>query len=130
MLTKIIKKLLALTPYRIVRSTPNRFQEIEHCLRHLRRLGYEPRLIIDGGAHVGSFAMAAHATFPGANIHMVEPQPACHAKLAALVADHGFVLHKAALETAPGAVELICDGAEPGSGAYVAGPQFTGRNSV
>lgn len=130
MLTKFIKKLLALTPYRIIRSAPNRFQEIEHCLRNLRRLGYEPRLIVDGGAHLGSFAVAAHATFPDARIHMIEPQSACHATLGTLAAAHGFVLHKAALEAVPGSVDLIHGDAGPDSGAHVGGPQYAGEKRL
>src|ERR1700738_710992 len=78
------KWALAKTPFRLIRAPQNRFQAIEECLRHLEGLGYAPRMIVDGGAHLGDFSMLAHVVFPGAAIHMIEPQPACQDALAAL----------------------------------------------
>jgi FkbM family methyltransferase len=130
MFAHIAKKLVALTPYRIVRSAPNRFSEIDHCLRHLHHLGYEPGLIVDGGAHLGSFARAAHAEFPAAKIHMIEPQQDCHEALAALAAAHDFVLHKAALESESGTAELIYGSGGPDTGAHVGGLQFANERRV
>ena len=80
----LIKAMIALTPYRIVRDAGvNRFQGIYTCLKLLRTFGYQPRTIIDGGAHLGHFALQANAIFPEAIIHMVEPQPACRKELEA-----------------------------------------------
>jgi FkbM family methyltransferase len=118
-LTNIAKRLLAFTPYRISRSPPNRFQEIEHCLGHLRRLGYEPRQIVDAGAHLGVFSLAAMALFPAATIHMIEPQPACSGVLTSLAAEHGFVFHPYALSAEPGTVRMVCSD-KADTGAHIA----------
>jgi hypothetical protein len=68
--------LMAQTPYRIVRDrSANRFQAIETCLRQMKRRGFAPRMIIDAGAHIGSFSIAAQAIFPDAIFHLIEPQP-------------------------------------------------------
>ena len=96
----LIKTMIALTPYRIVRDTGvNRFQAIHTCLKLLRTFGYQPRAIIDGGAHLGHFALQAKAIFPEAIIHMVEPQPACRKELEALSFTHKFLFHPYALAT-------------------------------
>jgi FkbM family methyltransferase len=119
MLKHIATRLLERTPYRITRSNANRFQAIVHCLGHLRRLGFRPRLIIDAGAHLGAFALEARRLFPGARLHMIEPQPACRAPLERLAAEHGFVLHPVAVSAAAGAVRMIC-GETPDTGAHIA----------
>ena len=72
MITSLAKRLMALTPYRVSRRRENRFDATHSCLPHLRELGYVPRLIIDGGAHLGAFSEAAHATFPEAEIHLID----------------------------------------------------------
>ena len=120
MFIHVIKKLVALTPYRISRSAPNRFEEIHHCLRHIQQLGFKPLLIVDAGAHLGSFSVSAHQIFPNAKIHMIEPQPACHARLEVLKDAHGFELHKVALAERSGRAELIFGGT-PDTGAHVGG---------
>ena len=79
-LKDLARRLLALTPYRLERGAPNRFQAIDYTLQHLHELGYVPRQIIDGGAHLGWFALLARQVFPAAAIHMIDPQPACRAR--------------------------------------------------
>lgn len=118
MITSLVKRLMALTPYRISRRRENRFDATHSCLPHLRELGFVPRLIIDGGAHLGAFAEAAHAAFPGAEIHVIEPQPACRAPLEALARQRGWFLHACALSDHTGSVRMACD-VKPNTGAYV-----------
>jgi len=122
-LKDLARRLLALTPYRLVRGAPNRFQAIDDSLRHLRRLGYAPRQIIDGGAHLGWFALLARQIFPDAAIHMIDPQPACRVALEDLAARHGFGFHPYALSDQPGAVPMV-SGDQPNTGAHLgqAGP--------
>ena len=118
--TELVKRLMALTPYRLISGAPNRFQEIDGCLARLQqRHGYRPRVIIDGGAHLGSFALAANALFPEAQVHLVEPQPACRSGLERLVASHGFILHPYALSDRAGTARFMCQ-ATPNTGAYLA----------
>jgi FkbM family methyltransferase len=94
----LLKRLVAMTPYRIVRDEDmNRFQAVEACLRQLRGRGYCPDIVIDGGAHLGTFSEMARRIYPTASFHLVEPQPACQAALRALCAREGFTLHPYAL---------------------------------
>lgn len=118
MITSLVKRLVALTPYRVSRRRENRFDATHSCLLHFREMGYAPRLIIDGGAHLGAFAEAAHKAFPEAELHLVEPQPACRAPLEALSGQRGWVFHACALSDRAGVVRMACD-AKPNTGAYV-----------
>lgn len=117
-LKDLAKRLLASTPYRVVRGPPNRFQAIDYCLQRLHRLGYAPKQIIDGGAHLGWFALLARQVFADAVIHMIEPQPACRAPLGQLAASRGFGLYPNALSDGPGSVPMVC-GDLPNTGAHL-----------
>jgi FkbM family methyltransferase len=115
----LIKLLMALTPYRILRDKDaNRFQAIETCLREMKRRGFAPRVIIDGGAHIGSFSMAAQLIFPDTMFYLVEPQPACSGPLRELCAARGFRLHECALAKENGHVDLTRT-ALPSTGAHI-----------
>lgn len=72
----IMKSLLARTPYRVIRRTDmNRFQAIEDCMRGLEARAYRPRVIIDGGAHLGEFTLLLKKTFPDTeSFHLFEPK--------------------------------------------------------
>src|SRR6476620_8831345 len=86
------------TPYRLVRNRgANRFQTIEVCLRSAKERGFSPKVVIDGGAHLGAFSLAAKMIFPEAKFHLVEPQPVCSASLSRICADNGFVFYDCAL---------------------------------
>jgi FkbM family methyltransferase len=120
MIKRLVKSLMERTPYRIVRHYgANRFHAIEPCLELMKARGFAPRIIVDGGAHVGSFSLAAQAIFPGATFHCVEPQPACREPLRTLCAEKGFVLHASALAETPGRIDLTAT-AEPSTGVHVA----------
>ena len=116
-----LKKIVALTPYRVTRSAPNRFECMEDCLAHLAARGFRPSRIIDCGAHRGTFALAAHACFPAAKVDMVEPQPACRAELESLAATHGFTFHPYAVSDKAGSVPMIST-AHANTGAHLAWP--------
>lgn len=118
--TELAKRLIALTPYRVVSTAMNRFQDIDGCLARLQqRQAYRPRVVIDGGAHLGSFALAAHGIFPEAQVHLVEPQPACRSALEKLVDSHGFAFHPYALSDRTGTARFMCR-PTPSTGAYLA----------
>jgi FkbM family methyltransferase len=113
------KTLMALTPYRIIRNRgANRFQAIEVCLHSMKERGFLPNVVVDGGAHVGAFSLAAKKIFPAARFHLVEPQPACARPLRAVCASEGFVLHECALANHVGEVRLT-PSAEPNTGVHV-----------
>jgi FkbM family methyltransferase len=116
---QIIKAIIAQTPYRIVRDRgENRFQAIDVSLRNMKDRGFFPRIVIDGGAHLGSFSLAAKQVFPGATFHLAEPQPACRIPLIALCAMEGFILHECALADHVGKIGLSRT-TEPSTGAHI-----------
>jgi FkbM family methyltransferase len=123
-LKSCVKWGLTKTPFRIIRVPLNRFQAIEECLAHLKGLGYAPGIIVDGGAHLGEFSAMAEVIFPGAAIHMIEPQPACQNALVALAEKRGFRLHSIALvsEEEAGRPVTMSAGNEPSTGAYIVPP--------
>jgi len=66
---------------RIAQNTPSQ-ENYRHfmptCLerlRHARKLGFAPRVIVDGGAFKGEFAKQTSEVFPGVQLIMVEPNP-------------------------------------------------------
>jgi FkbM family methyltransferase len=115
----VLKAFVSLTPYRIVRRSQNRFDGMRYSLELLHKYGYRPRIIIDSGAHLGSFALMAAAIFSGSEVHMIEPQRACHAALGALVGP--FHLHGVGLGSEADAVMGLRLAAEdePSSGAHI-----------
>jgi FkbM family methyltransferase len=116
---QIIKTLMAQTPYRIVRDRgANRFQAIDSALRNMKERGFHPRIVIDGGAHLGSFSLATKRTFPLAQFHLVEPQSACSKPLKALCTKEGFFLHECALADHIGEVG-ISQTSEPSTGVHI-----------
>lgn len=118
------KAVIAKTPYRVLRGRPNRFDAIEATLGRLVQSGFRPRTVIDGGAHLGSFALVAASIFDGAEIHMVEPQPACRADLQALSDKRGFKLHPYALAAQSGEIRMWAAGDVPSTGSSVAETAF------
>lgn len=100
----LIKALFRKTPYKIMRaSDANRFQAIEETLYALKQRGYAPKVVADGGANVGDFALLAEGIFGSeTKIHMFEPQPACFPALQALTHRLGFVHHTVALSSIGG----------------------------
>jgi FkbM family methyltransferase len=118
-IVKIIKALIAQTPYRVVRDKgANRFQAIDASLRNMKDRGFSPRVVIDGGAHLGLFSTATQKFFPNAKFHLVEPQPACSAILMNVARKNGFVLHQCALSDEKGNVNITI-ASEPNTGVHV-----------
>jgi FkbM family methyltransferase len=119
-LKKVVRAVMAQTPYRILRRTDaNRFQAFEDCLQGMKDRGFSPRVVIDGGAHLGSFSLAAERLFPGAAFHLVEPQRACSAALQRLCRTRrAFTLHECALAEHEGQIDFT-ETTEPGTGAHV-----------
>lgn len=117
---QFLKLLTTLTPYRIVRDRGgNRFDAMEACLAQLCDRGFRPKVVIDGGAHLGSFSLAAAELFPTAQFHLIEPQPACHTELRSLAAKYSnFTIHEVALARQAGTLDFVADGV-PGTGAHV-----------
>lgn len=114
-----IKALIARTGYRIVRDRgANRFEATGIALRNMKDRGFLPRVVVDGGAHLGIFSLMTKKIFPGAEFHLVEPQSACIPPLKALCAENEFSLHECALADCSGEIYLA-QTAEPSTGAYI-----------
>jgi FkbM family methyltransferase len=58
---------------------------LRHRLGNLRRAGFRPKRIIDGGAFHGNWAKVALQVFPQARVLMVEPQESCQSVLKSMV---------------------------------------------
>ena len=76
-------------------------------VRGLSRQGVTPKTVIDVGANVGQFAIAAAKTFPGVAVHSFEPNPPCAAKLRANVTSLGNIkVYELALGENEGKIEF------------------------
>jgi FkbM family methyltransferase len=115
------RKLLERAGFVIHRAPANRFDAMESSLRQLRRSGYQPRVVIDGGANHGQWFGLASSVFPESEFHLLEPQEECWATLERSAARRGRTeVHKVAA-SAPGAVTVRMHrgGNEPSTGAFV-----------
>ena len=92
-------------------------------LRHLLRTGGFDS-IVDGGASVGEFALAARASCPGVPLVCVEPHPPS----AAILRRQGFRVVEAALWKAPGRLRLT-QPTDATTSCSVAAPAATDRPS-
>jgi hypothetical protein len=88
----------------------------------LKRRGFAPEVIVDGGANNGNFARMARRIFADATIHLIGPQPACQEALTRLAKAEGFVLHAAALVSPEFASPTVLLATTPGmvnTGAFI-----------
>jgi FkbM family methyltransferase len=108
--------------YSVHRAPSNRFDALMtgEYLRSLAAAGFEADVVIDAGAYMGDFSALASEVFPGSRVHLIEPQPGCHAFLRRVAASKGFVLHPYALGREPGTLRMFSDPANPSTGAHVA----------
>jgi FkbM family methyltransferase len=111
--------------YTVHRWPPNRFDGMADALRLLRRAGYTPRVVVDGGANVGRWTRMARRIFPDAAFHLIEPQSSCQRPLEELARRAaGVTFHPVAL-TEPGVARVRMLGGgegDSGTGAWVARP--------
>lgn len=114
-----INGLLLPYGYRIARIPANRFDAMSDMLQCLRRFGYEPRIVIDGGANVGQWTRLACSIFPEATFYLIEPQAACRPRLEE-TATHlrSCRIHAVAL-TEPGVKTVQMIGADGTTGAWI-----------
>lgn len=123
---KLIQRGLESFGIRVSRSPGNRFDVVEYTLRTMQRLGFTPRVVIDGGANRGQFFSRVRPVFPDAVFHLIEPQPGCVSELETRAArDGGDVrIHCTALsETGVESVRMVGGGeAGGGVGNWVAKP--------
>ncbi|HET7104866.1 MAG TPA: FkbM family methyltransferase [Terracidiphilus sp.] len=75
-----------------------------------RRLG-DVRTILDVGANVGFFALAARARYPHTLIHVYEPNPRVLPYLHANLADTNISIYPEAVGGVPGFVAMVDEGA-------------------
>src|SRR4051794_13972636 len=76
----------------------HRFDAAHDVFKHMRSIGFQPGLVIDGGANVGAWTLAARQYFPSATFHLIEPQPWLQTTLAQFAAVHPkTIIHSVAL---------------------------------
>jgi FkbM family methyltransferase len=116
-LKRPLRRVLERLGYSVHRWPTNRFDGMQDALLLLRRSGYSPRVIVDGGANVGNWTRMARSVFHDATMHLVEPQPACRGALDDLSRrTPGLTVHPVAL-TEPGIHRVrIVGGGETGGG--------------
>ena len=72
----LARRSFELAGYRVTRLRPaNRFQAMDEALLLLRGFGFDPRVVIDAGANVGTWTRMCRTIFPDATYHLIEPQP-------------------------------------------------------
>lgn len=76
-LISILETLLEPVALRALVSWPKFSFTSFRMVHELRRQGISPRTVIDVGANVGQFAVAAAMLFPDALIYSFEPHPGC-----------------------------------------------------
>lgn len=124
MLKRALKAVIKQSPYRLIRARDaNRFQAVEECLISLRNRGFDPRVILDGGANVGAFARCATSIFKTAQVHLIEPQPACHDALTEFAQSDRYTFHPVAIGADRSLIDFGVDPDGITTGAHViAGP--------
>jgi FkbM family methyltransferase len=116
-----VKRAAASFGVRFSRSgAANRFQAVDECLRRMKSFGYQPRVVIDGGANLGQFHDLVVPIFPDAHYHLIEPQPSCAGRLRELAARRpGRTEFQNVAITEPGVASLRMTG-YGSTGAYAA----------
>lgn len=75
-----------------------------------RDAGAAAPVVVDAGAHVGAWALAAASALPRATVHALEPAAETHARLVRAVAGEPRVrCHRIALGERSGTIELFAD---------------------
>ena len=117
----MLKRLIERSPFRIIRAADrNRFSAQQETLLTLKRRGYRPLKVLDGGANVGDFARLVGSVFPQARIYLVEPQPACQTPLQNLVRkDSRHTLHAVAIGREKGYLQMALNPESPSTGAHI-----------
>jgi FkbM family methyltransferase len=88
-LRQTVRRISALVPdqwKRHLKTALFEAPDTEASLRRMRRLGFNPVVVIDVGAYIGEWARGFKRIFPDARILMVEPQPGHLDRLRAVAA--------------------------------------------
>lgn len=119
LLRRLLRRSLQHLGYCAHRWPGNRFDAMEDAFVSLQKRGYEPRVVIDCGANMGSWTRMARSVFPNAHYHLIEPQAGCAAELQRLVKRGSrMAYHPVALST-PGVASVRMTGTRGETGTYV-----------
>lgn len=87
-------------------------------LSRLKRFGVQPKIILDVGANVGQFAVAAGKVFSSSTVYAFEPIPECFARLTRAVSGMPSVhVRNIALGAASGRIDFYVNRFSPSSSA-------------
>lgn len=121
-----INAVLAPLSVRVVAaSTPNR--DFSDFIRHLRKLGLQPKTLIDVGVAQGTPGL--YQELEGAALYLVEPVPSCAPTLERLAQRFGAKAFNVAAGAEDGTVTLNLHDTPSGSSIYkqIEGAQLDGR---
>lgn len=109
--------------YDIKRMPLNRFESMNETLRMLCCRGFVPDVVVDVGAHIGTWTKGAISIWPHAEYHLIEPQPECGLHLDRLKKTHANITVHSLAVTAPGIndVRLVGRSDKLFTGVFVAG---------
>jgi FkbM family methyltransferase len=120
-LTRSVQNSFAAVGLSVGRVRPvNRFDGMAGALGALASAGFRPTVIVDAGANRAQWAHVASAVFPQTALHLIEPQSACAASLAAFRSTcPSTEVHLVAV-TRPGVDRVrMADAASGSTGAHV-----------
>jgi len=81
LIKKTIKLPLNMLGYDTVSLNETRIPKVMDRLKNMKNHGFNPKVIIDGGAHLGKWSESMSEMYPKANFIIVEPNPAVNQKI-------------------------------------------------
>jgi len=117
-LKRIARKLVGAAGFDLVKT--NRRALIEQRLLVLRRNGFKPNVVVDGGAYQGHWTKEVSQMFPSAKFVVVEPNPFLSEKIAANLGPQiTYEFIPKALGAQPGTAKLNVWDADHASGSSI-----------
>lgn len=81
LIKKTIKLPLNMLGYDTVSLNETRIPKVMDRLKNMKNHGFDPKVILDGGAHLGKWSESMSSMYPDAEYLIVEPNPAVSKKI-------------------------------------------------
>lgn len=92
MITSVLKLLLSSTRKRAIKERLG-VPGLHGCLEMLKKRGYDPKFVIDGGAYEGKWTLTFKEVFPTVKVLMIEAQESKTAILTGITKKYPAVFH-------------------------------------
>lgn len=109
---------------------PGQFNVVDWKLEQLHRRGFDPKIIVDGGAAQGGWSDCVAAAFPNAKIVMIEPRDDVRAVLQERADKRGDFLVPKLIGAQVGEIEFFESGAQSSVLPMADGSEFGTRKRV